>query len=248
MSHPDLAELVGMSRSDHGMRPELTAHVSTCAACSETIAWAADVRAAAADATAVTVPPGAWTAIESRLEAGERMVLPGFRETRSRTRAAAVAAGLVLCASVAAALVPQTGVRAWLERQLDVVDVVDTPAPVADPAASAGLALPLSDGVMHVDLAAPAAPLVLRLRVSDGSDLEIRATGGAAAAQFLAGTDRVEITGAAGGEITLLLPRTARLITIDAGGVRAAEMRAGRLSVHAQRADTIGTEVILPVR
>lgn len=246
MNHPDLDALVGMSRSA-AVRPEAAEHVSTCAECSQTVAWAAEVRAVAAETTALTAPAGAWPVIEARLDAGERVLLPAA-DARSWTRAAAVAAGLVLCASVAAALVPQTGVRAWIERQIGITAPVEMSVPVEGPSASTGLALPLSDGVMHVELSAPAAPLVLRLRMSDGSDLEVHARGGAAAAQFLAGTDRLEITGAAGGEITLLLPRSARLITINAGGVRAVELRDARLSVHAQGADTVGTEVILPVR
>lgn len=245
MSHPDFDVLVGISRSE-AVRPEAMEHASTCEECSQTVAWAMAVRSAAAEATALAAPAGAWPAIEARLDAGERMLLPG-REAGGWTRAAAVAAGLVLCASVAAALVPQTGVRAWIERQIGIAAPVETSAPVEGAPASTGLALPLRDGVMHVELSTPAAPLVLRLRMSDGSDLEVHATGGAAAAQFLAGTDRLEITGAAGGEITLLLPRSARLITIDAGGVRAVELRDARLSVYAQGADTIGTEVILPV-
>lgn len=248
MKHPDFDALVSMSRSGGAVRAETVEHVSTCADCSATLAWAAELRAAAAEATTLAAPAGTWTEIELRLDAGERMVLPAPRRSHGGTRAAAVAAGLVLCASVAAAIVPQTGVRAWIERQLGVAADVETTLPVDVPPPSAGLALPLRDGVMHVELSTPTAPLVLRLRVSDGSDIEIVATGGAAAAQFLAGTDRLEITGAAGGEITLLLPRSARLITIDAGGARAVEMRDARLSVYAPGADTIGTEVILPVR
>jgi hypothetical protein len=253
VTHPDFESLVGMSRSETA-RESAADHLSECAACSDTIAWAVDVRAAAAAATSLRAPAGAWTQIESRLERGERMILPGSAQaTGGRRRAAAVAAGLVLLASAGAALVPQTGVRSWIERHLFDMPVAGTEAPAATapvdgPPSSAGFALQLVNGALHIELTSAAAPLLVRLQVTDGTDVEVSATGAAAGAQFLAGSGRLEITGAMGGEITLLLPRSARLITVDANGSRAVEMRSGRLTVHAEQADTTGTEVILPFR
>ncbi|HEX2167681.1 MAG TPA: hypothetical protein VHG09_10660 [Longimicrobiales bacterium] len=253
MRHPDFDSLVSMSRTDT-LHPGGADHVPSCAACAATVAWASDIRSAAVAATSLTAPESTWERIESRLDGGERLILPVARGTaHSRTRAAAIAAGLVLMASVGAALVPQTGVRAWIERHvLDVAAEQEpteaTISPAADPSpASAGLVLQLEDGAMHVNLTGAAAPLLLRLRLTDGPDVEVGATGVAAAAQFAAGSGSLEITGADGGEITLLMPRSARLMTVDIDGVRAVELRGGRLSVNAQ-ADTIGAEVILPVR
>jgi hypothetical protein len=253
VTHPDFELLVDMSRSGTA-HAGAAAHLAGCAECTDTVAWASGVRAAAAVATSFEAPAGAWSQIESRLDLGERLILPRPDATRSRrVRAAAIAAGLVLLASAGAALVPQTGVRAWIERHLLDMTPARTESPVVVPSpdaspSSAGLALQLVDGALHIDFTSAVAPLVVRVRVTDAADVEVSATGSAAGAQFLAGSGRLEIAGAAGGEITLLLPRSARLITIDADGIRALEMRGGRLTVHAEQADTTGAEIILSFR
>lgn len=254
MTHPDFDSLMSMSHTDAARAGDAN-HVSSCDECAATVAWAAEIRANAAAATSVTPPASAWGRIESRLDGGERLILPVVTRgtAHRRMRAAAIAAGLALTASVGAALVPHTGLGAWIERH--VFDVMPEREPAATsvvpPAdalpASVGLVLQLNDGAMHVDLTRAAAPLLLKLRLTDGAAVEIDATGIAATAQFVAGSGRLEITGAQGGEITLLMPRSARWMTVDIDGVRTVELRGGRLSVNAQ-ADTIGAEVILPVR
>lgn len=213
----------------------------------ESDAWMDAVRMAAADATSLEATPGMWTAITARLDHDDVMVLPLAPGGRGRRmRAAAVAAGLVLCAGVAAALVPQIGVRSWIERQLGLgADVV--PVEPADASSVTQLALAPVNGVLHVELIGPAAPLRLRVRLSEAAELDVRATGTASAAQFLAGNGRLEIAGATGGEIVLSLPRAARVITIDVDGARALELRDARLTVFAADADTVGAEIILPL-
>jgi hypothetical protein len=191
--------------------------------------------------------------MEARLDRGDTVVLPtDTAAPRSRARAAAIAAGLVLCASVVAALVPQTGVRVWLERQLlgEPAAAPTVTVPPALPASPdvAEIAVSPMNGVLHVELTSPAAPLQLRVRLGAGVDLEVMAARGAAAARFIAGAGRIEIVGAADGEILLVLPRNARLITVDVDGVRAIEARGPAMTVLVPRADTVGTELILPVR
>jgi hypothetical protein len=214
--------------------------------------WMRDIRATAALATTLAAPATAWAAIESRLERRDTVVLPpDIAAPSSRARAAAIAAGLVLCASVAAALVPQTGVRVWLEQLLGAPATVPAAptAPAADPAvAVAQMAVSPVNGAVHVELTAPAAPLQLRIRLGAGADLEILAARGAASARFIAGAGRIEIDGASNGEILLVLPRSARLVTVDVDGVRAVEARGSAMTVLVPRADTVGTELILPVR
>jgi hypothetical protein len=213
--------------------------------------WMRDIRATAALATSLAAPATAWADIESRLERRDTVMLPtDIPAPPSRARAAAIAAGLVLCASVAAALVPQTGVRDWLEQLLGAPAAVPSPvAPTADPAdAVAEMAVSPVNGVVHVELTSPAAPLRLRVRLGAGADLEILAARGAATARFIAGAGRIEIDGAANGEILLVLPRSARLVTVDVDGVRAIEARGSAMTVLVPRADTVGTELVLPVR
>lgn len=226
-------------------------HIASCALCTESMDWMRDIRAAAALATTLTAPATAWTDIESRLQLRDTVMLPTDNAASpSRARVAAIAAGLVLCASVAAALVPQTGVRIWLEQLLGAPAAVPSPAaPASDPAVVvAEMAVSPVNGVVHVELTAPAAPLQLRVRLGAGTDLEILAARGAATARFIAGVGRIEIDGASNGEILLVLPRSARLVTVDVDGVRAVEARGSAMTVLVPRADTVGTELILPVR
>ena len=214
---------------------------------SESGAWSDAVRAAAADATSLSATPALWLAISARLDRGDVVVLPlGASHTGGRMRAAAVAAGLVLFAGVAAALVPQTGVRSWIERQLGIAAESEVVVP-ADIESVTQLALAPVNGALHVEVIGAAAPLRLRVRLADDAELDVRATGAASAAQFLAGSGTLEIAGATGGEIVLSLPRRARLITIDVDGARALELRNARLTVFAADADTVGADIILPL-
>lgn len=253
MRHPDAESIVrhadGTLSASANRR--VAEHVASCALCTESMDWMGDVRATAALATTLTVPATAWADIESRLERRDTVMLPTDNAVPpSRARAAAIAAGLVLCASVAAALVPQTGLRVWLEELLGAPATVSSPAaPAADPeVAVAEMAVSPVNGAVHVELTAPAAPLQLRVRLGAGADLEILAERGAASARFIAGAGRIEIDGAANGEILLVLPRSARLVTVDVDGVRAVEARGSAMTVLVPRADTVGTELILPVR
>lgn len=253
MRHPDAESIVRhadgtLSANAHRRVAE---HVASCAICTESMDWMRDIRATTALATTLATPATAWADIESRLERRDTVVLPAdMPAPPSRSRAAAIAAGLVLCASVAAALVPQTGVRVWLEQLLGAPAAVPSPAaPAADAAvAVAEMAVSPVNGVVHVELTAPAAPLQLRVRLGAGADLEILAARGAAAARFIAGAGRIRIDGASNGEILLVLPRSARLVTVDVDGVRAVEARGSAMTVLVPRADTVGTELILPVR
>lgn len=255
MRHPDAESIVrhadGTLSANANRR--VAEHVASCALCTESMDWMRDIRATAALATTLAVPAMAWADIEARLERRDTVVLPTDNAAPpSRTRAAAIAAGLVLCASVAAALVPQTGVRVWLEQLLGAPAAVPSPAaPASDTAvavAVAEMAVTPVNGVVHVELTAPAAPLQLRVRLGAGADLEILAARGAATARFIAGAGRIEIDGASNGEILLVLPRSARLVTVDVDGVRAVEARGSAMTVLVPRADTVGTELILPVR
>lgn len=231
----------------------VAAHVASCAICTESMSWMHDVRSTAAHATTLAAPATTWSDIEARLDRGDAVVLPTETAApRRRARAAAIAAGLVLCASVAAALVPQTGVRVWLERQLlgESAAAPTVTVPAAAPASPdiAEMAVSPVDGVVHVELTSPAAPLQLRVRFGAGADLEVVAARGAATARFIAGAGSIEIEGASDGEILLVLPRTARLVTVAIDGVRAVEARGPAMTVLVPRADTVGTELILPVR
>lgn len=252
MRHPNTESIVRhvdgtLSTTAHA---GIAYHLTSCASCAATVAWMQGIRERAEQATAVSAPADAWRRIEARLARGDTVVLPlDGPVPRTRARAAAIAAGLVLCASVVAAVVPQTGVRAWLGRHLGGVRI---PTPVdavpAVPSASAQMAVSPVNGIVHVELTAPAPPLQLRLRLGGGTDVEIVAAQGAATARFIAGVGRIEIEGASGGEILLVLPRNARVITVDIDGIRAVELRGEEMTVLVPRADTVGAELILPVR
>ena len=251
MKHPGIDVLVGLMDGSlsASARQRTSLHVSSCATCAGTIDWMRATRDIASDATRLSAPPAAWSAIEARLDRGDTVLLPVAAEPRRRpARAAAIAAGLILCASFAAALVPQTGLRTWIEQRFrtpEPATPVDTT--MAAPAFTGMFVAPVN-GVVHVELESPAAPLRLRVRRGDGARLEVMATGPAVDAQFVAGSGRIEIVNASGGEIQLVLPGSARVVTIAIDGATVLETRGTSMTVNAPHADTTGAEIILPIR
>ena len=209
--------------------------------------WMQGVQNAARELTELRAPDDAWERISARLDAGDVVLLPDTAASDGRWRPAAAAALLLLCAGVAAAVVPQTGLRAWIESRLGGSSSANSAAPPAS-VASAELMVPLAGGRVQVDITDASAPLRLRVRTGTADDLGVVAAGDAASARFVAGVGRLTIAGASGGEIILTLPQHAELVTIRVDGVLLLEARGAALTVLAPYADTVGAELILPIR
>jgi hypothetical protein len=91
-------------RLDASARAAITAHLATCAACSEQLARLRNVLSAARASTPDVEPPaGAWDAIRSEIELGKVVPLPGTTSARaSRRNVLRVAAALLLVAGSSA--------------------------------------------------------------------------------------------------------------------------------------------------
>jgi hypothetical protein len=105
---------------------------------------------------------------------------------------------------------------------------------------------PVNESVTIV-LEQPAAGVRLRVRVSDSGPVEVRASAGTANAQFRSGSGRLTISSAAAGELTLTIPQALRRARIEVDGSLYLSKERGQLLILAPVADTIGSEIVLPI-
>jgi len=258
MAHPTLDRLRAFTAAEAAPseRARLAEHVLGCERCRATTHWIGAVRAGAESVTGVQADASAWDRIERRVAAGEVVLLPvaparpvgGARPGWLRAAAAAIA---VFVAAAGVAAIPGTPWNEWIRERIGA----DAPAaagrsaaPPYDAASAVNeLAVPLLAGALDVAIESPGAGLMLRVRLADEDEVGVRATGGAAGAQYRAGTGRLVIEDAAGGEIALTIPRSARLVRVSVDGAPWIEHRAGRLIVLAPEADTVGSDILLAV-
>jgi len=179
---------------------------------------------------------------------------------------AARAAGLVLVAGMLgiAAALPASPLRSWLDALFGGPAAQHAePAPSGGPPmlfgdaettgsgseAEAGTLLVLDpvDGGAVVALVAPGGGVRIRVRFADVEGLEVDARGGVATAQFRSALGQLTIAEAAAGDLVLTIPsRLARLrILVDGRAYLTKEN--GQIRVHSPAADTVGSEIVLPV-
>jgi hypothetical protein len=149
----------------------------------------------------------------------------GGEARRALLRAAMLVLGV---AGVAAASVPGSPVRAWIEEtvlpaetavQQPVARPEAQPAPAAPVAeAPAGVSIRPSRGAVSVVLTGAAEDVVVRTRLVEGEHAEVVATGAARGARFRTSPGRIEIAGARAGEVTVGLPRGATSASVSANG------------------------------
>jgi hypothetical protein len=254
-SFDQLRELDSRARdADGGV---LVAHVGDCLSCRETIDWVDQVRQGARRATTLPAPAQAWENISARIRSGESIVLPvnatPLTVPRSGRRMMRVAVAALLVASVVAAAVPGSPVRRWLHDAL-----VSTPGPAAPitplrtaPVAPAEpvtvLLVEPYEGTVTIVLEQPAPGSRLRVRVTEAGAVEVRASAGAAGAQFRSGNGRLTISGAPPGEFTLTIPRSLARVRVEVNGSVYLSKDRGQLHIFAPVADTVGSEIVLPI-
>lgn len=260
--HPRFERLARFATRD-GAADDLgrtAAHISTCTRCRERVGWVRDARTVLRAADGPTAPAGAWERIQSRIEAGDVVLLPGADAPRSdvrrrgrRSRRIAVAASLVLAAGAAAAVAPGP-VRQWLERSIAAIAAIATPergGPESDDVAATDrvrrttLVVPAANGGVTVDISEPDPALEVRIRASDAPELEVEASGDAAAARFHSGTGRLSISEAGAGVLVVRLPRGLDRATVGVDGQPYVIKRGDELRVLAPLADTAGSEIVL---
>jgi hypothetical protein len=259
LMHPRMDRLQAYGAGELTGEPKRStaAHIAQCPRCRATVDWIHDVRSTIR-VEAPEPPANSWAQIAARVQARDAVLLPveeSAPERGATVRALRVAAITLLIAAGAAASVP----REWLRTVADAVlpaSWFDGPedAPANEPAqtdAPAGPVILLVEpaaGALRIALERPRDGVRIHVRMVDASELEVRATGGAAAATFRTSPGRIEIAGADSGAVMLALPRGVASVRIDVDGTPYLLKERGRVRIMAPTADTIGAEYILPVR
>lgn len=149
----------------------------------------------------------------------------GGEARRALLRAATLVLGL---AGVAAASVPGSPVRAWIEETVlpterpaqapAALPAAQAPAPAPAPVAEAptGVSGRPRRGAMHVVLTDAGRGLRVHTRLVEDTEARVFATGEARGARFRVAPGRIEIAGAGAGEVTVELPRGATTASVSA--------------------------------
>lgn len=211
-----------------GERPAAEAHLAACGECEAAARElrALNERASALLATGDVPAPVAQAQMSLRARRARRA--PWGGEAR---RALLRAAVLVLAlAGVAAAAVPGSPVRAWIEdavlparKEALAPTVGRAPAPpprqAAAPGAPTGVSIRPDAGTVRVVLSGASPRLLVTARMVDGDRAEVLARGRArSGARFRTAPGRIEVVGAGPGEIEIEIPRAVRAATVEVNG------------------------------
>jgi hypothetical protein len=262
MLHPAFKELRAFASDEltSSARSRAAGHLTACQRCRDQVAWIESMQSSLRSAPRFNAPDHGWPRIQQRIAQNDIVLLPaeGNRApARTSTRRAIVAAMLVLVlATGAAALVKRETIRQWFNAR--AIDLAPVPGgvvpPSSEPAApTAATRVPVQLGIAPVDgqvlvsITTPDSALILRVRLGDQAELDLLASGGASEGRFRSAPGRLTVEAPGAGELMLTLPRSARRVTLSIDGriVLVKERSEVRVLV---RADTSGTEFILPVR
>ncbi|HEX8271024.1 MAG TPA: zf-HC2 domain-containing protein [Longimicrobiaceae bacterium] len=275
MSHPAEGTIQALLDGElpRAERAEVERHLQACAACraeAELLLGAAARLAAALAPLDRPAPTERALATVSR-QRWRRWV--GVDAGQVLRRAAVLVLGV---AGVASATVPGSPVRGWIAQMLDRVQVSSAPAgdataaagvpataapadsaaaaagetgPAAQPAESAaGVSVLPELGRVRVVLTRPSPDLRIRVRLSDDSYSDVRATGRASGARFRTGPGRVEVSGAGAGEVEVVIPRASRSAVVEVDGRPYFRKDGDGIRLLAPASDSSGSEVVFTVR
>ena len=275
MSHPAEGTLQALLDGElpRAERAEVERHLQACAVCR---AEADLLLGAAARLTAALGPLDRPAPTERALAATSRQRWRrwvGVDAGQVLRRAAVLVLGV---AGVASATVPGSPVRGWITGVLERVQVSSAPAGdstataaaagtaagAADSAAAAGVAGSAAQpagsaagvsvlpelGRVRVVLTEPSPDLRIRVRLSDDSYSDVRATGRASGARFRTGPGRIEVSGAGAGEVEVVLPRAARSAVVEVDGRPYFRKDGDGIRLLAPASDSSGSEVVFTVR
>lgn len=210
--HPRFAALRRFERAEPSGEEDarVNDHLAECRRCQNVVRRVRAIRTGAAELLDPPAPEDSWAVIQERLDAGEAVLLPGAgaRSSGPWLRARHLAGlALILGASAATAFVGPP-IATWAASLFD-------PPPVADAPPEAGFATLPQSGQVLVKLTANTADVTVRVRRAPSPLLEVRGRGAAAEAGFVITGETIEVVGATGGEILLLIPEgiSARLTT-----------------------------------
>ncbi len=227
---------------------QVGAHLQACLSCrgelSRLASLASDFSAAVAlvqpaprgsiYAPAETRRPPEWTTV--------RRALP---------RAAVFLVGV---AAAAAAAVPGSPVRGWLEDALAPAPPATTAAPAPAPAAvsaaalEAGVSVEPLDGSVRVAVRGATGDVVVHAEIVDGPRAGVYALGSAASARFGTGPGSIEVSDVSGGELRVELPRAALRATVTVNGEEYLTKEADQLRLAVPAAGRTATAVTFHVK
>ena len=241
MPHPDEGQI--QAWLDDELEPEARSgvgeHVEACADCAglaELLRRQSDAFShamLAIDDEAVTLADPGPLPVAAALPA----------ERRHRVRATgwslARAAGLVLVAAgAAAALVPGSPVREWIEGLAMGDAGIEAPIPAPPGSAAekpatflpaAGISVSPVDGAVAVRLRGFAESSTVYVRLTDAPGASVRVERVEEAPRFVTGPGVLEVIGQAEGEIWVELPRSIRDAVVEVDGEEAVRLEEGRL-------------------
>ncbi len=263
MSHPAEGTLQALLDGElpRADRAEVELHLRGCSSCR---GEAEGLRTAAAALTSALArvdrpaPTGRALAAASR----RRRRWVGVDAGQVVRRAAVLVLGV---ATVASATVRGSPVRGWIAGLVHRVAPSAAPgrgspaagvpggapgaAPVGGHAASAaGVSVLPELGRVRVVLTAPSPELRIRVRLSDDTYSDVRASGLASGARFRTGPGRVEVSGAGAGEVEVAIPRGARSAVVEVDGRPYFRKDGEGIRLLAPASDSSGSEVVFTVR
>lgn len=224
-----LAEGTLQALLDGGLPPgELTAAEAHLAACGECAAALRELRAVnerMAALLAVGDVPAPVAQAQMSLRARRARQSHWGDARKALLRAAILVLGV---AGVAAAAVPGSPVRAWVEQAVLPQKKATLPpgvvrAPVPAPRAAAtsptGISIRPDAGAVRVVLTGASPRLRVTARLVDGDRAGVLARGPAmSGARFRTAPGRIEVVDAGAGEIEVEIPRAARAATVEVNG------------------------------
>lgn len=210
----------------------LTEHLRECAACRRALE---ELRSASRRLTTVlerldTAPPRSLrlpvVPLRSSAPSSERA--PAGTTGRARTSGTGassrrwwIAAALVLAAGTAAAAVPGSPVRAWVERSLGIADgntpAVESPAtelPVADGDGDETAVALRPEARLVIIIREPSADTRVRIRLVDDPRASVRASG----ARYRTARDRIEVLRPGPGPLEIAIPRALGSARVEVDG------------------------------
>lgn len=198
-------------------RRRLADHLAGCARCQDWLRSIEEIRGRVRDATDIEPPPDLWGRIRESRNRGEKVILPSSGSTKSRTprisRTSRAAILLLSLVGAGAAAVVAAPPGSWLRPVREFF----APPVAHEPERTTGIRVPITGDVVTVAVEDPADGLQVGLRRRAGSELGVRAFGGAANAVFRPSSDGVRITRAGAGRLEIDLPGTVNraLVTVD---------------------------------
>lgn len=263
-SHPSEARLMAYVDGELGPdeRAAVSGHLVECDACARRLSELRTASSLFSDAAAeLEPPPSGVTAAETRrrtlgTSAGERAaegaegaVAPeetGGRSSVTWSTAARIAASLVVLLGAAAAL-PGSPVRSWIDRSVQQIEALlggdegvpaaeEVEAPAPDRARTtdrSGVAVSASEDSILVSLRSVPRSTAIHVRLVDGSRAGVWNAGG----EYRTAPGRIEVTAPASDSLLVEIPRLVGVVLLDVNDRRAAVARGGNLDVQVPDAE-----------